>query len=301
MLSPKFSIAAILTSLLPVLSFGQEAVRWRYSYEQARREAKQMNRPLLIDFGTKNCFWCDKLDQTTFRDPQIVQLLNAHFVPLKVKASQYPKLVQALAIEVFPTLVLADANGRILGKQAGYIDAPVLQKHLQGTLAKLRSDDRQESPIRQASLERAAPPSASDQRTLARRKRAQELFDQAQADFERRDYPCCLVRCQTLLAYYADMPQAGSAKLLSERIKNDPRLVNHITERMLDCLGELYLQAAEDSLKKSDRRRAVMYLERVVQTCPGTRHEISAKNRLVEIRAATEGRNNPLKSRSQSH
>ena len=37
-----------------------------------RKEAEDANRPLVIDFGTENCFYCKKLDQTTFLDAEVV-------------------------------------------------------------------------------------------------------------------------------------------------------------------------------------------------------------------------------------
>src|SRR5438552_3978122 len=57
---------------------------WRTDYNAARREATEKKRPLLLDFVTENCFWCKKLDSTTFRDPAIVALLNEQFIPIRI-------------------------------------------------------------------------------------------------------------------------------------------------------------------------------------------------------------------------
>src|SRR5581483_11987449 len=75
---------ALLVLILGVNIAEAQPVLWRHEYGAARREAADLGRPLLLDFSTDNCFWCVKLDNTTFRDPAIATLLNERFVPLKV-------------------------------------------------------------------------------------------------------------------------------------------------------------------------------------------------------------------------
>src|SRR5689334_21412720 len=91
-----------------------QSVTWRYDYAAARREAQEKGRPLVLDFITDNCFWCTKLDTTTFQDPSVASLLNDKFVPLKVHAAQNAALTEALRIQLFPTVVLASPDGKIL-------------------------------------------------------------------------------------------------------------------------------------------------------------------------------------------
>lgn len=110
-------------------SHAQE-VKWRDDYAAARREATETGKPLLFDFGTEACVWCRKLDATTFRDPKVVKLLNERFIPVKIDADKYAKLASALAIESYPTLVLATADGKVAGRHAGYATAPELMGFL---------------------------------------------------------------------------------------------------------------------------------------------------------------------------
>src|SRR5712692_9459591 len=89
-------------------------VRWRHDYNSARKEAQEKNLPLVLDFGTKGCYWCVQLDLTTFREPRIAAMMNDRFIPLKIDAEMEPKLTQDLRIERFPTLVMAAPDGKIL-------------------------------------------------------------------------------------------------------------------------------------------------------------------------------------------
>ena len=137
---PSFSLFLLPVAVVFVLAFWSEpvsaqVVAWRYDYNEARHEAVEKNRPLLLDFGTENCFWCAKLESTTFHDPVIAGLMNERFIPLKVDAEKSMVLTEALGIQSFPTLVLAAPDGKILGTLEGYMDASRLHPHLQRALA----------------------------------------------------------------------------------------------------------------------------------------------------------------------
>lgn len=120
-------VAAGLSALAVLIAAGCPArgqdIRWRYDYAAARREASATGKPLLLDFGTEACVWCRKLDATTFRDPRVVQLVNERFVPVKIDGNRNPRLVEALEIEAYPTLILATPAGKVVGRHSGYLDA----------------------------------------------------------------------------------------------------------------------------------------------------------------------------------
>ena len=99
-------------------------VRWRHDYNAALREAAETGRPLLFDFGTEACFWCKKLDATTFRIPAVVETLNGCFIPVKVDADRAASLTRALGVQSYPTLIFAAPNGSVLDRHEGYADGP---------------------------------------------------------------------------------------------------------------------------------------------------------------------------------
>lgn len=125
------SVLAFLRAVSPA---DAQEVSWHLDYASARREAWRMQRPILIDFGTSDCFWCRRLESTTFRHPRIVSLLKSEFITLKVNAEHHPRLANALGIQGYPTLVLASPGGQILNVLEGYQDAAALAKHLAGVV-----------------------------------------------------------------------------------------------------------------------------------------------------------------------
>jgi tetratricopeptide (TPR) repeat protein len=102
-------------------------IRWRYDYVAARSEAQQSGLPLFLDFSTDWCFYCKKLDTTTFKDAEIVRLLNEQYVPVKLDGAREKRLVEALQLQGYPTLIVAAPDGRILKTIEGYVTAARLR------------------------------------------------------------------------------------------------------------------------------------------------------------------------------
>ncbi len=110
-------------------------VQWRHDYSTARREATETGRPLLLDFGTEACVWCRKLDATTFRDPKVIKLLNERFIAVKVDGNKEERVTSALNVTSFPTLVIATADGKVVGRHVGYADVAKMLALLQNVPA----------------------------------------------------------------------------------------------------------------------------------------------------------------------
>lgn len=129
-------LALGLLALTTTVASAQE-IQWRYEYLSARREATSKNKPLIIDFGTQNCFFCKKLDMETFRDPSVARLMNENFICLKIDAEREAVLAQQLNIERYPTIVMASPEGKILANLEGFMVASRFQDNLQRVLASL--------------------------------------------------------------------------------------------------------------------------------------------------------------------
>ena len=119
----------------------QEKIKWRTDYNAARKEAEAKNLPLLIDFITYSCIYCDKMDNTTFVDPRVIGTSNERFVPLKINHATDKTLGEHLNISLFPTIVVASPDGRVIDKKVGYQDGDAMSELLQRTLASLTPTD----------------------------------------------------------------------------------------------------------------------------------------------------------------
>ena len=134
------SLASLLLCAGAPHAAAQE-IDWRTDYGKARKEAMQKGLPLVIDFSTENCFWCKQLELRTFSDAGVIDMLNGHCVPLHIDAGRNPELIDKMNIQSFPTLVYASPEGRVLGYQEGFIEAPVFRDQVQRTVNAVSAPD----------------------------------------------------------------------------------------------------------------------------------------------------------------
>ncbi|KAI4234300.1 MAG: hypothetical protein LQ349_003872 [Xanthoria aureola] len=52
--------------------------------------AKKHNRLLFLSIGYAACHWCHVMERESFASPEIAQLLNAHFIPIKIDREERP-------------------------------------------------------------------------------------------------------------------------------------------------------------------------------------------------------------------
>jgi thioredoxin-related protein len=276
-----FRLSLTVVVALAAVPVHAEGIVWLNDYVAARRESHDKSLPLVIDFSTQNCHWCRQLEATTFRDPAVVKLLSEHFVALRLDGEKDGVLAQQLGISGYPTLVFADPNGKILGKQEGYVKAAEFTQIAQRALASV--PPRVDPGVRQAVHVSAPPPEPID-KDAERTKNAGQLLSLAKADYHEQRFLGCLERCRTLKTDYSDLPEAAEGKRLETQLRSDPKVLGAACDSLTDQLGDMYLDMAEALMLKNDPQRAALCLEWVVQARPGTPQAEAAKARLTQIK-----------------
>ncbi|MDF2095585.1 thioredoxin domain-containing protein [Aquibaculum arenosum] len=77
-------------------------VDWYPWGEEALALARKENKPILLSVGYAACHWCHVMAHESFENPEIAELMNAHFVNIKLDREERPDLdhlyQQALAL-----------------------------------------------------------------------------------------------------------------------------------------------------------------------------------------------------------
>ena len=69
-----------------------QPIRWHEWGEEAFATAKRENKPMLLDIGAVWCHWCHVMDRESYDDPEVAQIVNEHFVAVKVDRDERPDI-----------------------------------------------------------------------------------------------------------------------------------------------------------------------------------------------------------------
>ena len=134
-----YIIICIFVVLIPssVLCSDETAgsVDWRWlDFDEAFESDIGDGKHLIVNFYSIGCFWCKKMDNLTFTDPIISNMLDGGFVGAKVNIASNRKvewmgdvisereLARIFAVRGTPNTAFVDSTGKIVARVPGYID-----------------------------------------------------------------------------------------------------------------------------------------------------------------------------------
>lgn len=94
--SPKraFSNHLIKESSPYLLQHAHNPVDWHPWNEATLAKARKENKLLLVSIGYAACHWCHVMEAESFSDPEVAELMNEHFVCIKVDREERPDVDQ---------------------------------------------------------------------------------------------------------------------------------------------------------------------------------------------------------------
>ncbi len=75
---------------------GDDPVAWQVWGQSVFEQAREENKLIFVSVGYFSCHWCHVMQRESYRDPQIAQMLNRDFLPVKVDRELQPALDQSL-------------------------------------------------------------------------------------------------------------------------------------------------------------------------------------------------------------
>jgi thioredoxin-related protein len=108
-------VLAIAFVLLASAAFSQD-------YNSALKTAKKENKPLLLYFFSKSCYYCTLMDNKTLADKGVAATLNKDFVFLRVDVDKSEDLGRLYHVSGTPSSWFLESSGKRVGQIPGYIE-----------------------------------------------------------------------------------------------------------------------------------------------------------------------------------
>jgi thioredoxin-related protein len=123
-----FFAFAVLVFLAPC---GRAADGSPGDYDNALKAAKAENKPLLIYFYSKSCYYCTLMDKETLVDSQVAGMIKRDFVFLRVDVDKSGDLSRLYRVSGTPTSWFLDSSGKRIFEAPGFIQRPLYKKLLE--------------------------------------------------------------------------------------------------------------------------------------------------------------------------
>jgi len=276
---------------------GAQEIQWRTDYAAAAKEAVEKNRPMFLDVTMVPCINCTRLDTIAFRDPEFIKVLNDRFIAVKVDGVSSVVEVQGQRVQQFPALFFLATDGNVLAKHEGYTEAANLLQLAQQALgtsavpkkevvsfqasAKVGPGSRYQPNVWKGPRQflsssgfSSDPVNAREERTL----RAREILVHAVDNYRKQQWLPCLEQTRVLIVYYPDLPESVDARQLANAIH--PDALDKLSKEMIENLSQVYWELAQQKLRQGQTSQAIIYLEKIQQSCPGTRYAAPAQELL---------------------
>lgn len=121
-----------------IISFGysdlyaQSKIKWENNLKTALSLAKKEKKIIMIDLYTDWCGWCKELDKRTFTGKEVIET-SKKLIALKLNAEKSKdgkELVKKYMVQGYPTIIFINADGMLLKKIVGFLEAPAFNEEM---------------------------------------------------------------------------------------------------------------------------------------------------------------------------
>ena len=102
-------------------------IKW-YPWEKASFElADIQQKPVLLDITATWCHWCMVMEETSYSDPKIVEIVNQDYIAVRVDADRRPDIVNRYSAGGFPTTAILQPSGAVIASATYVPPKPLLE------------------------------------------------------------------------------------------------------------------------------------------------------------------------------
>jgi len=89
-------------------------INWRSWGDAAFAEAREQGKPVLLAISAVWCHWCHVMDETSYSVPEIIEVINDRYVPVRVDNDERPDVNRRYNMGGWPSTVFLTPEGEII-------------------------------------------------------------------------------------------------------------------------------------------------------------------------------------------
>src|SRR2546425_7969765 len=89
-------------------------IQWLEWGKESFDKAQSLGKPILLDITGSWCHWCHVMDNTSYSDPAVIDLVNKNFIAVRVDTDKRPDVNRRYNMGGWPTTAFLDNEGRII-------------------------------------------------------------------------------------------------------------------------------------------------------------------------------------------
>src|SRR5271167_614905 len=109
-------------------------INWQPWSDAVFAQAKREGRFVLLDLGTVWCHWCHVMEEVTYRDPAVIDLVNKRYIAVRVDADGRPDLSNRYEDYGWPATIVFNSDGSEIVKRRGYLPPLPMASMLQAII-----------------------------------------------------------------------------------------------------------------------------------------------------------------------
>lgn len=91
-----------------------QKITWNEWNKETFEKAAKEKKPILLDIHGVWCHWCHVMDQTSYSDPEVIEIINKDFIPVKVDTDKGPDINNRYNQGGWPSTVFLTPTGQII-------------------------------------------------------------------------------------------------------------------------------------------------------------------------------------------
>lgn len=116
-----FLVCLIASSAWATETHSKTILNWQKWSPKVFEQAQREGRLVLLDLTAEWCQFCRKMDETSYRDPWVIDIINRSYIPVRAAEEANPDLAKRYENYGRPATVIFDGNGIEIIKRRGYL------------------------------------------------------------------------------------------------------------------------------------------------------------------------------------